>query len=98
MTRACGYGTRPPARAALSLSAAAQVNALAVSPDGALVAGATTITVQTWEPAAGEPGHTVSGGHDHLTAVAFASSGALLGIASTDKTAMMNTNLNQWLT
>ncbi len=62
---------------------------MAVPPDGALVAAATTITVQTWEPAAGEAGYTVSGGHDHLTAVAFASSGALLGIASTDKTAII---------
>ena len=66
------------ARRALLKSGSA-VNALAVSPDGTLVAATTTITARTWQTATGEPGHTVSGGHDHLTAVAFAPSGALLG-------------------
>ena len=64
-----------------------RVNALAVSPDGTVVAATTTITARTWEIATGIPGLTISGGHDYLNAVAFDPSGALLGIASTDKTA-----------
>jgi hypothetical protein len=63
------------------------VNALAVSPDGALVAATTTITARTWEIEVSVPGITVKGGYDYLTAVAFDRSGTLLGIASTDKTA-----------
>jgi WD40 repeat protein len=63
------------------------VNALAVSPDGAVVAATTTITARTWEIATGSPGVTISGRHEYLNAVAFDSSGALLGIASTDNTA-----------
>jgi WD40 repeat protein len=64
-----------------------RVNALAVSPDGTVVAATTTITARTWEIATAIPGVTISGGHDYLNAVAFDPSGALLGIASTDKTA-----------
>ena len=63
------------------------VNALAVSPDGALVAATTAITARTWDVADGAPGATIRGGNDSLTAVAFAPSGALLGLASTGKTA-----------
>ena len=63
------------------------VNALAVSPDGAVVAATTTITARRWEIATGLPAVTIGGGHDYLNAVAFDPSGALLGIASTDKTA-----------
>jgi WD40 repeat protein len=59
------------------------VNALAVSPDGTVVAATTTITARTWEIATGIPGVTISGGHDYLDAVAFDPSGALLGIART---------------
>ena len=63
------------------------MNALAVSPDGAVVATTATITARTWEIATGIPDVTISGRHDSLNAVAFGPSGALLGIASTDKTA-----------
>jgi WD40 repeat protein len=40
-----------------------RVNALAVSPDGMVVAATTTITARTWEIATGIPGVTISGGH-----------------------------------
>jgi WD40 repeat protein len=63
------------------------VNALAVSPDGGLVAATTSITARTWEIATGSPAVTVKAGYESLTAVAFDHSGTLLGIASTDKTA-----------
>jgi WD40 repeat protein len=64
-----------------------RVNALAVSPDGTVVAATTTITARGWELATSIPEIAIDGGHDYLEAVAFALSGALLGIASTDKTA-----------
>jgi WD40 repeat protein len=63
------------------------VNALAVSPDGTVVAATTTITARTWEIATGIPGVTISGGHDYINAVAFDPSGALLATASDDRTA-----------
>ena len=63
------------------------VKALAVSPDGAMVAATTTITARGWEMATGIPDLTIDGGYQHLSAIAFDPSGALLGIASTDKTA-----------
>ena len=65
-----------------------EVNALAVSPDGTLVAATTTITVQTWETATGEPGRTVERTpRSPDRGSRSRPSGTLLGIASTDKTA-----------
>ena len=43
-----------------------RVNALAVSPDGAVVATTTTITARAWELATGIPEIAIDGGHDHL--------------------------------
>jgi len=63
------------------------VEALAVSPDGAMVAATTTITARGWEMATGIPDLAIDGGCQHLRAVAFDPSGTRLGIASTDKTA-----------
>jgi WD40 repeat protein len=75
------------------------VTALAVSPDGAVVATTTTITARTWEIATGRPGVTISGGNDYLNAVAlvghsswinalaYAPSGAMIATGSGDGTA-----------
>jgi WD40 repeat protein len=64
-----------------------RVNAVAFSPDGQLLASASSDrTIVLWSPATGEFVQHLEGHSDHVNAVVFSADGQLLASASDDKT------------
>ena len=63
------------------------VNAVAFSPDGSLLAsGGDDNTVRLWNPATGAPLHTLTGHNGDVNAVAFSPDGSLLASGGDDNT------------
>lgn len=61
------------------------VNAVAFSPDGAMLAsGSDDATARLWDVASGEELHTLSGHEDYVNAVAFSPDGAILASGGYD--------------
>ena len=74
------------------------VNAVAFSPDGRLLASASTDnTVRLWDPATGAAVRTLEGHQDSVNAVAFSPDGRLLASASWDKTVRLWDLRTGWL-
>ena len=90
-TRRRGCGTRPPATAcAPSPATTGRVFGVAFSPDGRLLATASSDeTARLWDPATGDCLRTLTGHDSSVGGVAFSPDGRLLATAGSDGTARL---------